>query len=258
MKKIFTLLTAALVTLTSFAGHKDGRITIFDYSRKQLFIEVDGIRYNNRDRELVLDNLNPGNHTVQVYTYDRYSDWRGVFDRYGRKQYLFNSVIFVKPRHEVFISINRNGLVNVDERKMRRGRDRDWDDDDRDYRDRDRDYRDRDRDWDRNRDDRNDRFDPTRSAMDARSFEMLKGALGRENFEKSRLEIAKNTIDRNNFSTMQVRELALLFAFESNKLELAKYAYHKTIDRNNFYLVYDVFSFSSSKEELANYIRRVN
>lgn len=249
MKKIFTLLAAALVTLTSFAERADGRITITDLSSKQLWIEVDGKRYVDRDREIVIDNLRPGLHTVQVFTQERFNDWRGIFDRNGRKQFLYNTTVNVKPKKEICITINRFGQVKVEERKIKgRDRDDDWG--------RDQDY---DRDYDRNqgRDyDRDDNYDYSRGAMDARSFEMLKGALSRENFEKTRLEIAKQSIDRNNFNTMQVREMVLLFAFESNKLDLAKYAYSHTVDKNNYFQIYNVFSFSGSKDELADYIRR--
>ena len=253
MKKIFTLLTAALVTLTSFAERADGRITITDLSKKQLWIEVDGKRYVDRDREIVIDNLRPGLHTVQVFTQERFTDWRGIFDRNGRKQFLYNTTVNVKPRKEICITINRFGQVKVEERKLKlKDLTDDW------GRDRDRD-RDRDWDYDRNQDrdyNRDNDYDYTRSAMDARSFEMLKGALSRENFEKTRLEIAKQSIDRNNFSTMQVREMVLLFAFENNKLDLAKYAYSHTVDKNNYFQLYNVFSFNSSKDELAEYIRR--
>ncbi len=263
MKKIFTLLTAALVTLTSFADHNDGRITITDFSNKQLWIEVDGQPYRDRDHEIVIDNLRPGYHEVRMYSQDRRSDWGGIFDRKGRKQVLYNSTVLVKPRQNICITINRFGQVQVEERKFndRRGRDRDEDWNrkrDRDYdrdNDRGKDYG-RNNDYDRNKgNDRDNRYDNTRGAMDARSFEMLKSALHRESFEKSRLEMAKQTIDRNNFSSMQVREMALLFAFETNKLEVAKYAYRNTVDKNNYAQVYDVFAFRNSKEELADFIR---
>ena len=257
MKKIFTRLAAAFVTITSFAAPNDGRITINDYSRKQLWFEVDGVRYTNNDNQLVISNLRPGTHNVVVYAQQRYSDWRNVFDRNGRKQIVFQSTIKVKARQNTIINIDRAGQVQVMQEKISK-RDRDnWDDDDRfpgDNRlpnDR---YPNNGYPADRYPD--NDRFDPSRSAMDVQSFEMLKRALSRENFENSRLEIAKSSIDRNNFSTLQVRDLILLFSFESNKLDVAKYAYGKVVDKNNFFQVYDAFSFSSSKEDLANYIRR--
>lgn len=236
MKKIFTFLAAALVTVTSFAaGRPTGRITINDMSKRQLIIEVDGRRYTDNNRAIVLDKLQPGNHTVQVFSRQRYTDWRGIFDRNGRKQVIYNSTVFVKPGTHILISIDRNGRVDVDEQRIRDNRREDW--------------------YDRDNG-RDDRFDPTRSAMDPQSFDMLKRALNRESFEKSRLAIAKQTIDRNNFTSAQVREMALLFAFEDSKLDLTKYAYGRTVDKNNYFQVYNVFSFSSSKEELADYIKR--
>ena len=261
MKKIFTLLTAALVTLTSFADHHDGRITITDFSRKQILIEVDGKRYNKTEREMVIDDLRPGYHQVQVFTIDRrHSDWGRIFGRGDRKELLYNASVLIKPRLNVCITVNRFGQVDVDERRIKGSKDRDDDwgkQQDRDY-DRDRKH-DRDDNYDRDNrydDGRRDNQYENARGMDARSFEMLKTALARESFERSRLEIAKQTIDRNTFTAVQVKEMALLFAFESNKLELAKYAYRCTADKNNYFQVYNVFSFNSSKDELAEYIRR--
>jgi len=51
-----------------------------------------------------------------------------------------------------------------------------------------------------------------------------------------------------------VKELVGLFTFESSKLEIAKAAYGRTIDKNNFYQVNDAFTFSSSVDELSEYI----
>lgn len=260
MKKIFTLLTAALVTLTSFANKSDGSLTIIDKSRKQLWIEVNGYRYTNQgNRSIFIDNLRPGAHRIVVYTNRTVRDWDDIFRRGDRGRTIYNSTIFVKPRMRTILTIDRYGNVFVEEKRYKKRGDRDDDDDDWDFdRDRDRD----DRNWDRDRRDNDfDRgydndFDPRRSPMDGQSFEMLKRALVRENFENSRLEIVKQTIDRNNFTASQVRQLALLFAFENNKLELAKYAYRKTVDKNNYFVIYDVFSFSRSKEELVDYTRK--
>ena len=241
MKKIFTLLAAALVTFTSFAEYSGSSITIIDNSRKQLWVEVDGFRYSNQgNRPICIDDLRPGAHRITVFVDKRNRDWDDLFDRGGKRRIIYNSTVYTRPFTSTIITVDRNGSVFVEEKRIGRGNDRDWD------RDRD---RNRDRDYDNG-------FDPRRSPMDAQSFEMLKRALARENFENSRLEIVKQTIDRNNFTASQVRQLALLFAFENNKLDLAKYAYHKTVDKNNYFVVYDVFSFSRSKEELVDYTRK--
>jgi hypothetical protein len=73
-------------------------------------------------------------------------------------------------------------------------------------------------------------------------------------FESTKFEIAKSGIERNYFKTEQVRELLQLFTFESNKLDLAKYAYSRTLDRNRYFKLYDVFTFESSISDMEDYI----
>jgi hypothetical protein len=46
----------------------------------------------------------------------------------------------------------------------------------------------------------------------------------------------------------------LLFTFENNRLDIAKYAYGKTVDKRNYSVVNDAFTFNS-KEKLDQYIR---
>jgi hypothetical protein len=45
-----------------------------------------------------------------------------------------------------------------------------------------------------------------------------------------------------------------LFSFDDSRLEIAKYAWDYTIDRDNYYQVADVFTFSSSKESLMKFL----
>ena len=63
-------------------------------------------------------------------------------------------------------------------------------------------------------------------------------------------------IDRNQFSADQVKSMMQVFSFENARLELAKYAYRNTMDQRNYFVVYDALSYSSSKEQLAEYLRR--
>ena len=65
----------------------------------------------------------------------------------------------------------------------------------------------------------------------------------------------KTILDKNNFTTQQVNDLMLLFTFESNRMEVAKYAYCHIVDKQNIYQLMDVLTFSSSKDELARFIR---
>ena len=245
MKKIFTLFAAALVTLTSFADYRDARLTITQLGKMELMIEVDGRRYNDRDREILINNLEPGRHNIQIYVFERNNGWGGLFGRDNKRKYLYNSILMVRPRQHIDIVVNRFGKVWIDDRDM-------TDDYGRDYGYNDRD----DRRYDgRRNDDREYRYDNTRGPMDNRSFDMLLQALRRENFEKTRLDIAKQSVDRNAFTSEQVKFMVKCFAFDSNKLELAKYAYDHTVDKNNYFIIYEALDFSSSRRELGDWVR---
>ena len=93
------------------------------------------------------------------------------------------------------------------------------------------------------------------NVISVRDFETVKEQIRKEGFENNRLISAKVIIDKNNFTTEQVKEFMLLFSFEKNRLELAKYAYRKTVNKQCYYELDDAFTFSSSRDELARFIR---
>jgi len=85
-------------------------------------------------------------------------------------------------------------------------------------------------------------------------FKSMKNSITSKSFEDSKLIIAKQLIDGNCFLSAQVKEIMMIFSFEDTRLELAKYAYGKTYDISNYYLLNDAFDFESSIEELSEYI----
>ena len=54
----------------------------------------------------------------------------------------------------------------------------------------------------------------------------------------------------------QVKEIMLLFDFESTRLEFAKEAYSYTYDLDNYYILNDAFDFESSISELNEFITK--
>lgn len=93
--------------------------------------------------------------------------------------------------------------------------------------------------------------------MSPGDFEALKSSISSKSFDDSKLTMAKQVIAMNCLLCSQVREIMLLFSFEDNRLELAKYAYGYTYDLGNYYKVNDAFTFESSIEELNEYITGV-
>jgi hypothetical protein len=89
--------------------------------------------------------------------------------------------------------------------------------------------------------------------MDPNAFANAKNSIGNANFESTKQDMAKNIIGNNCFTSAQVRELLMLFDFESTKLDIAKFAYSRVYDRGNYFMVNDVFDFDSSRSELSKF-----
>lgn len=90
--------------------------------------------------------------------------------------------------------------------------------------------------------------------MTEASFSQLKFTIGHISFDSKKLEVAKQAIAINNVSSEQVLELMQMLSFDSYRLDLAKYAYSYTIDKHNYYIVNNAFTFSSNITALNQYI----
>lgn len=86
-------------------------------------------------------------------------------------------------------------------------------------------------------------------------FTSLTSSLTNEWSEKNRLGSAKFVIDRNIFTVQQVNELMNLFSLDENKLEIAKYAYEKTVNQEKYFQLINALNFADNKEVLARFIR---
>lgn len=232
MKKFFTLLLSSLFSL-SLLAFDGSRLSISTVGKNMDYtIEVNGRRVAMKNNSVTLRNLPQGHHTVKIFAQKQRNGRGHAFGH--RQELIYNNSVFIKRGVHLDITVNRFGKVLVDERRIDRN---DW------YYDDEEDYFD-------------DGWDPDfRNIMNAREFEQVKASLQREWFEANRLKSAKFIVDQNNFSTAQVKELMQLFSFENHKLDLAKYAYRKTVDKRNYFQLTDALSFSSSREELMRYIR---
>ena len=90
--------------------------------------------------------------------------------------------------------------------------------------------------------------------ISADEFSDVKESIADKKFEDSRMSVARQALNEHCVFSSQVKELMLLFTFEDNKLEFAKYAYDHTYDIGNYYKVNDAFNFESSIEELNKYL----
>jgi len=276
MKTIFTLLLSTIFSIAAMA-YDGTRLTVTSISNNKVFVEVDGRRYDLNDNTLSLSSIRPGTHNVRVLR--ELKRRTGVNFGNKREETIYNIKATFRNGYHFDILINRFGKVMIDERRIdpnddwyndddyydrNEGRNRDRDNtydngddrDDSDYGNDDRDDRDN-RDYDNDRKNDDPRYDNNYSqAMTNNDFAQAKESLRREWFENTRLETAKQIIDRSYFTSQQVKELILLFTFENNRLDIAKYAYGKTVDKGNYFIVNDAFTFNNNKEALKEYIRQ--
>ena len=274
MKTIFTLLLSTIFSIASMAF--DGtRLTVTSVSNNKMFVEVDGRRYNLNGNTLSLSNIRPGTHTVRVVRELKRKGGWNIGNGNRREETIYNIKVAFRNGYHFDILVNRFGKVLIDERRIEpddewyeeendvydeRNDDRDWNDgringdnhdDDRVY-----DNDDRGDNDDRDYDDDPRYHNNYGRAMNNADFTKVKETLRREWFENTRLETAKQIIDQHYFTSQQVKEMVLLFTFENNRLDIAKYAYGKTVDKGNYFMLNDAFTFNNNKEALKEYIRQ--
>jgi len=228
MKKLTSLLILALsVALTTLAApNRGGKLTIFSHYQPAIRVFIDGKRYPLEYNMLVLNNIEPGNHTIKIVE----RPGSGYNVPANREKVLYNGSVYVRSNYHVDIVVNRFGKTLVDEQDARNSN---WEEDD---------YN-----------------EPNYgTAMTDVAFESLRKSLQQEKFTSNRMTVAKTAISSNYFRTDQVRQMAQLFTFEDDKMQVVKQAFAKTVDRSNYYQLADLFSFSSNKEELSRFIRENN
>lgn len=82
----------------------------------------------------------------------------------------------------------------------------------------------------------------------------IKKAVAEESFSDDKIMVIKQATKTKCVSADQVLSLMGEFDFDKDKVEVAKYLYDKTYDQDNYFKVINSFDFSSSKNELNEYI----
>jgi hypothetical protein len=188
---------------------------------------VDGYTYfpsSQRQEGIMINGIRPGYHEVRIYGSNSY---RG--NRQGnRSRPLYSGSIFVRPGYHVDIIMSRFGRVFVDEFPLGGGYEEPWG------------YGGTNNSW----------YDGNCQPMSGAAFGQLKASLGKIAFEDTRLNALRQGIKGNFLELSQVRELMDLFAFEDNKMEVARECYSLTTNRQQYYVLQDAFAFNSNKEAL--------
>jgi hypothetical protein len=247
MKTIFTLFASLFLSISLFAADAKSKsmLTVTSNDPGDVRVVLDGKRFESNTNTITIQDLGAGYHTIKVY----HQKSSGFFNILGKRyEVVYNTSLSVKAGTLIQITVDRNGKASMIESKIKPVRfDRDWSKD-----------RDNDRDFDFDRDGQWGDYDNNygyAKGMNDREFNQVLQAISKEWLETNKLKSATQIATANSLSAAQVKQLVLLFSFESNKLQLAKDAYMNTVDKKNYSMIYDVFAFNSSKDDLARFIR---
>ena len=74
-------------------------------------------------------------------------------------------------------------------------------------------------------------------------------------FDKDKVTFIEQQMKTTAFTAQQIKELVSSFDFDNKKLEMAKKLYPICVDKNNFYVVYQIFNFPNYKKQLMEFVR---
>ncbi len=90
--------------------------------------------------------------------------------------------------------------------------------------------------------------------MENSAYQSALRSIEAKSFSDEKFIVIKQILRGNCVSVNQVLGFMQLFTFEDDKIEVAKAAYHKTLDQSNYFQVNDQFTYSTSAEELNRFI----
>jgi hypothetical protein len=90
--------------------------------------------------------------------------------------------------------------------------------------------------------------------MDQGTFANAQATINGQSFESNKLQVAQQVLGSNCMTSAQVAQIMGVFDFEDTRLQFAKFAYGRTFDIGNYFVVNNAFDFSSSVDELNAHI----
>lgn len=95
-------------------------------------------------------------------------------------------------------------------------------------------------------------------AMNGRDFDSAIATIKKQSFEETKLKTAKQIITANCLNVNQISQICQSFSFEDSKLDFAKFAYQFCVEPKNYFKLNSIFSFSSSVDDLTDYVQSRN
>ncbi|MCF6365220.1 MAG: DUF4476 domain-containing protein [Bacteroidales bacterium] len=188
------------------------------YDNSMFVVIFDRRIYDSPTSLFRLSNIKPGNHRIVI---------KKRYGRYGSDRIVYNGSVKIPPRSVVYARINRYNRFEITRVTDIAGYGSGYN----------------------NNNNNNGYYN--KPMLD---LPRLQTSMRHASFENDKLRIARQAISTHRVKANQIYRILMSFSFESTKLKLAKFAYRHCVDKRNYYLVNDAFSFSSSIRELDNYI----
>jgi hypothetical protein len=275
MKKILQTTVLATLLLLSLNVNAKSKLSIATTMPTAMKVIIDGRKFYSQDNILSINNLQPGYHNISVYYIKNGRDFNSFYSN-GNSSYWKKAIsrqVVVRNNYQYDITINRFGKAFFDQDYYSdyyyRDNEEENDDDNNynssyDFEDNsayNEDYSDID--YFRNKGNTHTEA-PIRNgyngsnynnSMTNQMFAQVKQTIQQQSFESSKLDFAKQSLDKKLISTNQAKEIINLFSMETNKLDFAKYAYDRVTDKENYFTVTNTLSMQTSKDDLLKYIR---
>lgn len=252
MKKLLHTLILAGAPLLGVADHNLSDLSIRMFNGAPIKVYVDGRLVSYQPQPAVfIRGIVPGSHVLRVVAPQvGFSGYHGGFERT-----LFQGSLFVEEAAEIHSEVDRFGRLQILEIIQRNfdgiGPVSGYDNYYYDEHHCDDGFHNNPQGWSQGHG-----YGYGRALISDREFNDIRLQVERATFESTKLTIAKRAISGRFVTAMQVRQLMESFTFEGTKVDFAKFAYPMVADKERFYIVYDAFTFTTSIEELDEFVAR--
>lgn len=271
MKHILTFLSFLLISFLSLAQSKYGHLTIVSEENEPFFLYLNGTRYNDNPLTVIrVEELTHTNYNVKIeYANKRIApvvvDKLFVADYDGYMQditYLVSTkrrgtqalmVYKILPMDDIGIDVEREelyiwGRPGRPYRKSSTGTRTGMRTRKPTFRDSDR------RKWDDDKRDRRHNDVPVCPIMKDSDFSAALSTIQNTTFENDKYNVAISLFKFHCMTTDQIMLIINQLTYDATKVKFAKYAYDYCADPQNYFKVVNTLTYSSSKNEVMDYI----
>lgn len=95
------------------------------------------------------------------------------------------------------------------------------------------------------------------NVMNNQTFNSFLQVVRNTKFGDDKVSVIKQQLRNSMVTSEQVKSLIETLSFDKDRLDVAKFAYKKTVDPNNYFVIYPSFQFQNSAQELRDYISKL-